>query len=414
MKKFIVCLTLVITLAGYSRVQAQFKDPVAAWGVSLGGAQGDIAPGDKWVMQYRGYFQYEFVPALLGQIGVGYANLKAPSYGAEVLMADLRLLVVPFSLPNLNPFIYGGLGLSKTLNINNSNFLPIVPFGIGIQTRVAPGLLLQISGGYDLSLSDKLAPVPVTNNSLTNNKDDGFFVFSIGLAFGASNGISAEEQAAEARHIQDSTNAAAEAARVQAANAAEAQRVKDSTNAASVAEAARIQAANAAEAQRVKDSTNAASAAEAARVQAANVAEAQRVKDSTNAAALRLAQQKSSDTLIVLIKGKAVVLRGVNFEFNKATLTKDSERILWRAYNAMVANPNVRVVITGHTDNVGNQKSNQVLSLKRAQAVKNWLVKKGIASNRMRTVGRGENEPMSSNKTEEGRAENRRIEFYVQ
>jgi OOP family OmpA-OmpF porin len=80
----------------------------------------------------------------------------------------------------------------------------------------------------------------------------------------------------------------------------------------------------------------------------------------------------------------------------------------------MVANPGVQVVITGHTDNVGSQKFNQVLSLKRAQAVKNWLVKKGIASNRMRTVGRGQNEPMSSNETEEGRAENRRMEFFVQ
>jgi OOP family OmpA-OmpF porin len=80
----------------------------------------------------------------------------------------------------------------------------------------------------------------------------------------------------------------------------------------------------------------------------------------------------------------------------------------------MGANPDVRVVITGHTDNVGSQEFNQTLSLKRAQAVKNWLVKKGIASNRMRTVGRGQNEPMSSNETDEGRAENRRIEFFVQ
>ena len=80
----------------------------------------------------------------------------------------------------------------------------------------------------------------------------------------------------------------------------------------------------------------------------------------------------------------------------------------------MVANPNVRVVITGHTDNVGGQKFNQTLSLKRAQAVKNWLVKKGIPSNRMRTVGRGQNEPVASNDTDEGRAENRRMEFYVQ
>jgi outer membrane protein OmpA-like peptidoglycan-associated protein len=189
----------------------------------------------------------------------------------------------------------------------------------------------------------------------------------------------------------------AEAARIKEANIAETRNVKESTDA---------------EARRIKDSTNA--VAEAQRVKAATDAEAQRIKDSSNAAALRMAEQKSNDTVFVLVKGKTVVLRGVNFEFNKATLTKDSERILWRACNAMIANSDVRVVITGHTDNVGGQKFNQVLSLKRAQAVKNWLVNKGIASNRMRTVGRGLNEPVASNDTDAGRAENRRIEFYVE
>jgi OmpA-OmpF porin, OOP family len=63
---------------------------------------------------------------------------------------------------------------------------------------------------------------------------------------------------------------------------------------------------------------------------------------------------------------------------------------------------------------VGGQKFNQDLSLKRAQTVKNWLVKKGIPSNRMRTSGRGQNEPVASNETDAGRAENRRMEFFVQ
>jgi outer membrane protein OmpA-like peptidoglycan-associated protein len=177
----------------------------------------------------------------------------------------------------------------------------------------------------------------------------------------------------------------------------EAQRVKESTDA---------------EAQRVKESTD----AEVRRVKDLADAEAVRAKQQADAdaEARRLADQKSRDTLLILIKGQTVVLRGVNFEFNKATLTMDSEIILWRAYRAMVANPNVRVVITGHTDNVGGQKFNQDLSLKRAQAVKNWLVKKGIKSNRMRTVGRGLNEPVASNETEEGRAQNRRMEFFVQ
>jgi outer membrane protein OmpA-like peptidoglycan-associated protein len=178
------------------------------------------------------------------------------------------------------------------------------------------------------------------------------------------------------------------------------------------AEARRVKQQADAEAKRVKQQAD----VEARRVKQLADAQALRVKQQADAAAKArlLAEKNDRDTLIILVQGKTVVLRGVNFEFNKATLTKDSERILWRAYNAMVANPNVRVVITGHTDNVGGQEFNQKLSLERAQAVKNWLIEKGIASNRMRTVGRGENEPVSSNETEAGRAENRRMEFFVE
>jgi len=119
-------------------------------------------------------------------------------------------------------------------------------------------------------------------------------------------------------------------------------------------------------------------------------------------------------TTMILEKGKRVILRGVNFETNKANLTEDSMGILEVAYNALVANPEVQVEISGHTDNVGSDADNQKLSLERAQSVRNWLVKRGIASNRMKAVGKGEMEPIDDNNTEEGRAENRRMEFYVE
>jgi outer membrane protein OmpA-like peptidoglycan-associated protein len=248
-------------------------------------------------------------------------------------------------------------------------------------------------------LAEALATT-VAGNATTAKANKDYQATQTEIVKNTKEDLATEQKArldAEARRVQDSTNAVAEAARIKEANIAETRNVKESTDA---------------EARRIKDSTNA--VAEAQRVKAATDAEAQRIKDSSNAAALRMAEQKSNDTVFVLVKGKTVVLRGVNFEFNKATLTKDSERILWRACNAMIANSDVRVVITGHTDNVGGQKFNQVLSLKRAQAVKNWLVNKGIASNRMRTVGRGLNEPVASNDTDAGRAENRRIEFYVE
>ncbi|MGA3288243.1 MAG: OmpA family protein [Bacteroidota bacterium] len=417
MKRFIVCTLLVVAFGVYSHAQ-QFKKSEFAWGLSAGGVHGDNNSGDRWMMQYRGFLQYGLIsPMLVGQLGLGYAELDAPDapykYRAENFIVDVRLLLSPFSLTNLNPYLYAGFGLSKALNVTGSDFLPMVPFGVGMQTKISSGILLDINGGYSLYLSDDLVKRSNTNlNSLTSGKQDGFYGFTIGLAFTIGGDNESTEQQkkeiaeAEARSAKMQADAEARRIKQQADADAEAKRVRESTN----ADVKLAKEKADADAKLAKEKAD----ADAKLAKEASDAEARRVKELADAEALRLAQQKSNDTVFILVKGKTVVLRGVNFEFNKATLTKDSERILWRAYNAMVANPDVRVVITGHTDNVGGQKFNQTLSLKRAQAVKNWLVKKGIASNRMRTVGRGLNEPVASNETDAGRAENRRIEFYVE
>ena len=79
----------------------------------------------------------------------------------------------------------------------------------------------------------------------------------------------------------------------------------------------------------------------------------------------------------------------------------------------MIENPTVRVEIQGHTDNQGDPNFNRLLSEKRAQSIKDYLVKKGVPSDRMTVKGYGEDKPVADNKTETGRAKNRRIEFKV-
>ena len=156
--------------------------------------------------------------------------------------------------------------------------------------------------------------------------------------------------------------------------------------------------------------------AEALRVKALADAEAQRVKDSTDAEARRLAElnaHRPADTVIVLERGKTVILKGVNFEFNKATLTRDSETILEMAFRALRASPDLNVLIVGHTDHVGGAVYNKKLSLRRAQAVKSWMIRKGISVKRLTVAGKGFDEPIDDNTTADGRANNRRIEFRV-
>ena len=77
------------------------------------------------------------------------------------------------------------------------------------------------------------------------------------------------------------------------------------------------------------------------------------------------------------------------------------------------AYPNMQIEISGHTDNVGADQSNLTLSSNRAKAVTDYLVAKGVAKNRLQSIGLGKTKPVSDNKTEEGRANNRRIEMKV-
>jgi outer membrane protein OmpA-like peptidoglycan-associated protein len=108
---------------------------------------------------------------------------------------------------------------------------------------------------------------------------------------------------------------------------------------------------------------------------------------------------------------KVFVLEGVNFESGKATITPDSHISLMKVVDIMETFTEATFKIVGHTDNVGSKDKNKQLSADRAAAVKNFLVENGIAESRIETEGMGDAKPVASNKTPEGRAQNRRIEF---
>ncbi|MGG1946280.1 OmpA family protein [Trinickia sp. NRRL B-1857] len=105
--------------------------------------------------------------------------------------------------------------------------------------------------------------------------------------------------------------------------------------------------------------------------------------------------------------------RTIEFETGSATLTPEGRAILDQMAAVLVKLPGKTVEIIGHTDNSGNRASNVALSQARADAVKGYLVTKGVAPRAMATMGVGPDQPIASNDTNEGRARNRRIEFRV-
>jgi OOP family OmpA-OmpF porin len=108
---------------------------------------------------------------------------------------------------------------------------------------------------------------------------------------------------------------------------------------------------------------------------------------------------------------KALILEGVNFETGKADLTPESRTILDGVAESLVANVEIRVQVGGHTDSRGSAALNKRLSAARAESVRQYLISKGVAADRLTAAGFGPSKPIASNKTAAGRAQNRRVEL---
>lgn len=114
-----------------------------------------------------------------------------------------------------------------------------------------------------------------------------------------------------------------------------------------------------------------------------------------------------------LKENEPVILKNVFFETGFAALKPTSRAELDRLKNLLDKNPGLRIQINGHTDKVGSEADNQLLSEQRAKAVYDYLLEAGVDANRLQYEGYGESRPIADNDTEEGRRQNRRTEFVV-
>ncbi len=114
---------------------------------------------------------------------------------------------------------------------------------------------------------------------------------------------------------------------------------------------------------------------------------------------------------VIIEKGRQKL--NVKFNFDNSTIKKGYYKDINNLVKVMKDYPDLKVVIEGHTDSVGDPAYNKKLSQKRADAVKEYMVAKGIGANRIKALGFGEYRPIASNKTSKGRMENRRVEAAV-
>jgi outer membrane protein OmpA-like peptidoglycan-associated protein len=121
------------------------------------------------------------------------------------------------------------------------------------------------------------------------------------------------------------------------------------------------------------------------------------------------------DTMLEQLKRTGrMVLYGIHFDVNSAVLRKESERTLFQIFDALKHDMSLKLLVEGHTDSTNTDAYNQDLSERRARAVVEWLVAKGVQTHKLKAKGFGRMKPVASNDTAQGRALNRRVELSVQ
>lgn len=123
---------------------------------------------------------------------------------------------------------------------------------------------------------------------------------------------------------------------------------------------------------------------------------------------VQMVKDRNDLDAIKLVLGDAIL-----FPTGKATLSQAADAALSRVAYNLKQFPDTDVTVVGFTDNTGSEQLNQNLSEQRAQSVVNYLESQGIPASRLKAVGMGENDPIASNATPEGRAQNRRVEMYI-
>lgn len=352
MKRFF--LAVIVLLAGFSGAVAQFNAPGFEFGISGGGAQGSNDATDRWVLLGRGYVRHQIAGEwLAGEFGGGYTKLQAWNYWAKTAFADYRLFASPYRNEHFDAGFFAGGGVTKAVYRNGTNYLGAIPFGIFLRSKLSETVLMNFQAGYYLSLSDSLDGMPRSNadlNPITNGRQDGFGFFELGLSFSLS-----RKKETHASKVDETT--------VQLLGPVAPPPVSESPFAAS-------------------EDTSLASLSAAALI----------------------------DTMLAGRSSK--VWRTLSFSFNDSTLASENEAVLWEVVTAMRRDLGLRIEIVGHTDNLGSALNNITVSLRRAKKVRDWLIDKGIDERRMIITGNGESSPIADNSTAEGRAANRRVEFY--
>src|SRR3990172_8220323 len=435
MKKTIFFLVLVGLVVICQQTHAQFKDWESKFGfrgsilfpendfANLGFSGSDNTSFDWFKASLLGeaFFAYELTKVLELLINGGYGKYAGKAYGGKTIVKRygeyettiipiyLRFRVSPFEIKGWNPYFYFGGGVMNfnvdtKPNIVSKNppqdngWVAIIPAGIGAEFTLSDRVLLDFGLGGALSSSYDLDAFKARSNSTW----DSYVNASLGLTFTGENceadkdmdglGKCDEEKFGTDQNNPDTggdgLNDGEEALNYKT-NPLEIDSDLDGLS----------------DYDGLKDGEE------------VNNLKTDPLKKDTDGGTVEdgIEVRHGTDPLDptddIVKMGVPIVLEVITFSTNKFDITPESEKVLMGALKTLQTYADILVEISGHTDNVGSNSSNQKLSQRRADAVKAWLVAKGIAPDRINAVGYGKDKPRAANDTSENKRLNRRIEF---
>lgn len=460
--KIMLLLTLALVLS--TNVNAQFKNFGLKGGLQFNG----ILPATEFEddnglsltgFLARGYLRFELVSALNVEVGAGYGNIrgddfnyatmtKGPGeYSTNIIPIDLRLLITPLDSESWNPYLYFGAGymnykvgikpsVTSPLDVEESGWAVIFPVGVGTEFKITDNLIVDVSAGLTYSLTDNL------NYYKISDLNDGFFNIGVGISFSGescdtdkdNDGLTRceeEELGTDPKNPDTDGDGLSDGDEVFKYKTDPKNPDTDGDGLNDGDEVWKYKT------NPLKADTDGDGLSDGDEVLKYKTNPLKADTDGDGLTDYEEIMTYKTDPLKVDTDGGSVgdgvevkrgtdpldpkddvvqvnvpiVLEGITFATNKYNITPESENILNGALKTLRTYDDIVVEISGHTDSDGSNAYNQQLSQKRAEAVKAWLVSKGISSDRITAVGYGENNPRVANDTPDNKRMNRRIEF---
>ncbi len=468
-----LCLALTALLA--TAAAAQFDNQGLGAGVAFGATYGQTKLKDrKAEFLGRGFLRYGLVNHVQVEAGLGIGRVGGADYRTFIVPVDLRLDLNPFSSEKWNPFVYGGIGYlyfdqesfpSFVTQENQSGKTYVVPLGAGTQYLVSERTAVELSGGYNLTGTNEIKGVP------TDESKDAYWSFMLGLTVLGESGSADPDMDGLTNREEKELKTNPRVADTDGDGLSDGDEVlkyhtdplkadtdgdglsdgdevtkyhtdplKADTDGDGLSDGDEVTKYHTDPLKADTDGDGLSDGDEVTKYKTdplkadtdgdglsdgdevtkyktdplkadtdgGGVNDAKEIENKTNPLDPNDDIPKKEEFKVEA--GESVVLEGLLFESGKATIQSDT--VLVKAYNTLTQHPAIVVDIRGYTDNTGKKDKNMKLSQARADAVKDYLLSKGIPADRITAKGFGPDNPVAPNTTKQGKQKNRRVEFF--